>query len=184
MSRSTDPKLIHPTNPDLLRQFTLTEHAKIKGVPSSLVEGLSSTIGHEVLGQGVIHSNVKDLGHHIGNALNRFAGREQVPMPNRAPELSDGSADVETAKTIAELAGEVVGKIDRANEERGIYAGRIVAVDGDMFVQDVGRNEGVLHSAERLDQRPKLGQSVNVQYRSGAAKVTSLEKDKQMSLHL
>ncbi|MDR5791690.1 DNA cytosine methyltransferase [Caballeronia sp. LP003] len=183
--RSTDPKLRHPTNPDLLRQFTVPEHARIKGVPEHLVTGLSATVGHEVLGQGVIHSNVKDLAHHIGNALNRFAGKDEVPLPNRGmTERPTVPKLVEPVATIEQIAAEIVGKIDRADEQRGVYSGQIVAVDGDMFVQDVGRNEGVLHSAQHFDTRPKLGQSVDVQYRGGAAKVTAREKDKQMSLSL
>lgn len=48
---STDPLLAHPTNPDLLRPFTVAEHARIKQVPVELVEGLGKTDGHILLGQ-------------------------------------------------------------------------------------------------------------------------------------
>src|SRR3546814_10896513 len=49
--RSTDPKLQHPTDPTLLRQITPVEHARIKGVPDKMIEGLGITIAHQMLGQ-------------------------------------------------------------------------------------------------------------------------------------
>ncbi len=71
-SGSTDPLLRHPTNPDLLRQFTVAEHARIKQVPPHLVEGLSKTEGHIILGQGVAYKPVSELFRHIGEAIRRF----------------------------------------------------------------------------------------------------------------
>lgn len=178
--RSTDPKLRHPTDPSLLRQFSVAEHARIKGVPVHLVDGLSSTVGHEVLGQGVIHSNVKDLGHHIGNALNRFAGRDHVPLTDREhPQPESASATPDLA-----FVAKVVGSIERANPDRGSYSGRVIAVDGDMLVQDIGRGEGIVHDSARLNQRPRLGQAVNIRYSAGAAIVTASENDRQLKLHL
>lgn len=70
---STDPLIAHPTNPDLLRQFTAGEHARIKGIPSEIVEGLSNTVGHEALGQSVIYEPFKGVGRHIGEAIKVFA---------------------------------------------------------------------------------------------------------------
>lgn len=181
--RSTDPRAIHPENPDLLRQFTPGEHARIKNVPQHLIAGLSQTIAHEVLGQGVIHNKVADVGQHIGNALNRLVGKGEIPLADRV--AIDQSIEVEEPmQSIEALVANVVGKIDRADSDNGLYVGRVVAVDGDQFIQDVGRNEAILHNAERFDARPKLGQEVKVQYRGGAAKVTSKEKDKQLSLSL
>lgn len=74
-SGSTDPLLRHPTNPDLLRQFTVAEHARIKQVPPHLVEGLSKTDGHIILGQGVAYKPVYELFRHIGEAIRRFASK-------------------------------------------------------------------------------------------------------------
>lgn len=67
--RSTDPKLAHPSNPDLLRQFTVVEHARIKGVPESLVEGLGVTLGHELLGQSVCYGPFRAVGKLLANVL-------------------------------------------------------------------------------------------------------------------
>src|SRR3546814_9440259 len=52
--RSTDPKLQHPTDPTLLRQITPVEHARIKGVPEKMIEGLGITIAHQMLGQSIL----------------------------------------------------------------------------------------------------------------------------------
>ncbi len=66
---STDPLLAHPTNPDLLRQLTVTEHARIKEVPEHLVAGMSKTDGHILLGQGIAYAPVRALFKRIGQCL-------------------------------------------------------------------------------------------------------------------
>jgi Site-specific DNA methylase len=67
--RSTDPKLQHPSDPDLLRQFTPAEHARIKGIPERLVSGLSLTLAHELLGQSVCYEPFRAVGRLVGQAL-------------------------------------------------------------------------------------------------------------------
>lgn len=69
---STDPLLSHPTNPDLLRQFTVAEHARIKQVPEHLVEGLTKTDGHILLGQGVAYAPVVMLFKRIGECIQNW----------------------------------------------------------------------------------------------------------------
>jgi len=66
---STDPYLRHPSNPELLRKFSAAEHARIKGVPDHLVEGLSETTAHELLGQGIIYDPFQAVGNRIGSSL-------------------------------------------------------------------------------------------------------------------
>lgn len=66
---STDPLLAHPTDPDLLRQLTVGEHARIKEVPEHLVTGLSKTDGHILLGQGIAYAPVRALFKRIGQSL-------------------------------------------------------------------------------------------------------------------
>jgi len=68
-SGSTDPLLCHPTNPDLLRPLTVTEHSRIKNVPEHLVAGLNKTNGHALLGQGITYAPVKALFKRIGECL-------------------------------------------------------------------------------------------------------------------
>ena len=69
---STDPLLAHPENPDLLRQFTVVEHARIKQVPERLVEGLNKTDGHILLGQGIAYAPVVALFKRIGESLKNW----------------------------------------------------------------------------------------------------------------
>lgn len=71
--RSTDPKLAHPCNPQLLRQFTVIEHARIKGIPEHLAAGLSQTVGHEVLGQSICYAPFEAVGRLIGRTLTALA---------------------------------------------------------------------------------------------------------------
>lgn len=67
--RSTEPKISHPTNPKLMRQLTVTEHARCKGIPDHLTVGGSQTFCHEMLGQSVIHPPFIAIGELIGNSL-------------------------------------------------------------------------------------------------------------------
>jgi DNA (cytosine-5)-methyltransferase 1 len=68
-ARSTEAQLAHPTDPLLSRLFTRFEHARFKGVPLRIIEGLSSTVAHEVLGQGVIYPVFQAVGRAIGRWL-------------------------------------------------------------------------------------------------------------------
>jgi DNA (cytosine-5)-methyltransferase 1 len=67
--RSTEPKLQHPTNPDLLRQFTPEEHADLKAIPRYLVAGECLTVQHQILGQSVIYPAFVAVGMHIALCL-------------------------------------------------------------------------------------------------------------------
>lgn len=85
--RSTDPMLVHPENPDLLRLFTPGEHARAKGVPEHLIAGMSATKAHEVLGQGICHAPFRAVGKLIGNLLKRTEfDRIMQPQPQQPPE--------------------------------------------------------------------------------------------------
>lgn len=67
--RSTEPFLIHPTDPSLSRIFTPQEHARIKGIPTSVIEGLSNTIAHQILGQSVAYPVFQKIGAAIAKQL-------------------------------------------------------------------------------------------------------------------
>lgn len=66
---STDPLLVHPSRPDLLRKFTASEHAAIKGFPSALIADLSETTAHQILGQAVLFKPLFALGKRIAESL-------------------------------------------------------------------------------------------------------------------
>lgn len=168
---STDPLLINPDNPDLFRLFTAEEHARIKGIPIHLVADASETLAHEVLGQSVLYNNVKDIGEHIGNSLNRFVGKaESKPSQGRAAaEVIKSGAGV--PEEIADLASEVVTTIRAADSLKGRYSGPIVAVRGDVLIQETGRREGVFHLKANLEEAPMLGRSVRIAYEQGRGKV-------------
>lgn len=81
--RSTDPQLAHPTDPNLTRLFTPTEHARIKGIPTRLIAGLADTTAHQILGQSVIYPAFMALANHLGTAL-RHLTHLAVPVPAKA----------------------------------------------------------------------------------------------------
>ncbi|MCC5611233.1 DNA cytosine methyltransferase [Nostoc sp. CHAB 5834] len=81
-NRSTDPKIQHPTNPDLLRVPTAEEHARYKGVPLQLISNLSQTIAHELLGQGIIYNTFRCLAKHVGLELKKWVSEgNQTALP-------------------------------------------------------------------------------------------------------
>ncbi|MFM9625901.1 hypothetical protein ACKI14_49970, partial [Streptomyces turgidiscabies] len=79
---STDPRLLHPTDPERSRLLTATEHARIKGISPDLVDGVPETTAHQVCGQSVDVRPVQAIGRRIAQAL-KALGRPG----NRAPGL-------------------------------------------------------------------------------------------------
>lgn len=69
---STDPFVLHSTNPELMRKLTPAEHARIKGVPLDLVHGLSATTAHEVLGQGIAYAPFRALFRELAGRFLRL----------------------------------------------------------------------------------------------------------------
>ena len=183
--RSTDPKIRHPENPELLRQLLPVEHARLKEVPEHLVDGLSNTIAHEVLGQGIVYPPFRDLGQHVGNALNRFIGREEVELEGRTKSLCEGAALVEEAT--AEMASEVLMTLKLADVEKGRYIGPMVVADKGVLIQDAGRGVGIVHQLDLLSSAPNLGTTAEIGYVRGIGHVAGREgvgKSKQAGIAL
>lgn len=93
---STDPLLEHPEKEGTYRLFTATEHARVKQIPEHLVEGMSQTKAHELLGQGVLFAPVKALFDRIGRSLiswsaqDRRHGAEKAAKPAYQLKLATG----------------------------------------------------------------------------------------------
>jgi len=86
--RSTDPKIRHPDNPDLLRQLMPVEHARVKQVPEHLVDGLSDTVAHEVLGQSVVYQPFVAVGALVARALKVWCAKLETLTSSDAGTLS------------------------------------------------------------------------------------------------
>jgi DNA (cytosine-5)-methyltransferase 1 len=71
-NRSTETKVRHPENPELLRIFTPLEHAAIKGIDPALIAGLPKTTAHELLGQSIIPAPFIAIGKMIGETIASF----------------------------------------------------------------------------------------------------------------
>lgn len=80
--RSTDPKIQHPTNPDLLRQITPEEHARLKGFSPELVDGVCKTLAHEMLGQSVLKAPFKATGRALAEAIREWFDRLTATAAN------------------------------------------------------------------------------------------------------
>jgi len=80
---TTDPLLRHPTEPGLFRLLTAAEHARVKGVPESKVEGLSETLAHQLLGQGIVYAPFVAVGQRIARQVAEFIQDRQLGGEDR-----------------------------------------------------------------------------------------------------
>ena len=80
---STDPRLVHPSDPALSRLLTPAEHARVKGVPPELVATLAQTNAHELLGQGIVYEPFRATGQRIGEQLLRLRDDMQQAADER-----------------------------------------------------------------------------------------------------
>lgn len=69
--RSTEPFILHPNNPELMRLLTQYEHAQVKGAPASIVANEAETVAHEIYGQGVVYPKFVSVGAGIAQLLHR-----------------------------------------------------------------------------------------------------------------
>jgi hypothetical protein len=65
----------------LSRLLTPKEHAAVKGIPESAVDGLSDKTAHEILGQSVLFPVFRSLGRLIGKAFDTL---DRPAAPQRA----------------------------------------------------------------------------------------------------
>lgn len=84
---STDPRLLHPDDPARSRLLTGTEHARIKGVCPSLLEGASETVKHQVCGQAVDVRPVRAIGQALGLAMRRLLAAQGPASPRQVPAV-------------------------------------------------------------------------------------------------
>ncbi|WP_304526769.1 DNA cytosine methyltransferase [Halomonas sp. I5-271120] len=68
-ARSTEPFLVHKEDNSLSRLFTPKEHARVKAIPEEVVDGLSDTTAHEVLGQSVVYPCFSALGVVLSRSI-------------------------------------------------------------------------------------------------------------------
>lgn len=80
-ARSTEPFIQHEEEPALSRLLTVREHARVKTIPVEMVDGVSDTTAHEILGQSVIFAAFEAVGAAVGRLLKRsfeFSKKHQI----------------------------------------------------------------------------------------------------------
>lgn len=165
--RSTDPKISHPTNPGLLRQITVSEHAKAMQWPPNVVAGLAKTIAHELMGQGVLREPFVAAAHLLGDAINDFVFEGKFGTRELVQVIND---------SIEDRASMVVSVI-RAPVAGVKYEGRVTVNDVGMVIQDIGSGVGILHKTSALSD-VTLGEALIIQYPSvsGVPKIQHLDR--------
>lgn len=124
-ARSSEPFLKHPTDDSLSRLLTPIEHARVKGIPESVIAGLSATTAHEVLGQSVIYDLFRSLGVTLGSSLaSRVRGvptqqwRHVQCMTFNPGEPTLGGEDFALADALIDLSTGRL-RLDRAGRDAG-----------------------------------------------------------------
>lgn len=87
--RNTEAKLVHPTDPTLMRQLTPIEHARAKGAPPELIQGLSATLAHSILGNSVSHAAWQAFGRHLGRSIQEAAGVSVLDLDVNEVSMAD-----------------------------------------------------------------------------------------------
>jgi DNA (cytosine-5)-methyltransferase 1 len=78
-ARSTEPQIVNEMDKSLSRLMTPAEHCRVKGIPESVVKGLSDTVAHEVLGQSIVFPVFQAVAKQIGDSVGRWASSISMP---------------------------------------------------------------------------------------------------------
>lgn len=74
----TEPFVISPFGDGMSRLFSPLEHARVKGIPEDLINGVSDTTAHEILGQSVIYPVFQAVGNCIGTQVRETVSMQHV----------------------------------------------------------------------------------------------------------
>ncbi|BFM18833.1 DNA cytosine methyltransferase (plasmid) [Maricurvus nonylphenolicus] len=77
-ARSTEPFVISPFGDGMSRLFSPLEHARVKGIPEDLINGVSDTTAHEILGQSVIYPAFQAVGNCIATQVREAVSMQHV----------------------------------------------------------------------------------------------------------
>jgi len=153
--RSTDAKIRHPSDPDLLRQVTVAEHARVKQWPPHLFDGIAKTIAHEILGQGVQKDPFVAAAKLLGESLLDYAQNgSKLSRSEFVHVIQQGIEDTASMMVVSEI---------RAPQPGVIYEGPVTVNDIGVIIQDIGNGVGILHKASAFDS-VKLGETLQVKY--------------------
>lgn len=117
--RSTEPFIIHPLNPSLSRILLPTEHASVKGIPHHVINFLSDTTAHEILGQSVIYPVFEAVAHSLGESLWQWQGYTTAKVEmvdDNQPSI--GGEDFQWAPAVIDDQGRL--KLTPAAERSGL----------------------------------------------------------------
>ena len=67
--RTCDPRILHPELAGVRRLLTPKEHARVKGIPEFLIEGLPESQAHEALGNSITYHAFEAVGLAISKCL-------------------------------------------------------------------------------------------------------------------
>lgn len=121
--QSTGVFVVHPTNPDLSRLLTPIEHCRAKGIPESLIAGLSDTKAHEVLGQAVIYPAFQAVARSLGRSMWNMAGvvTVQVEVVDTTENFIGGDDIHSGVAIVSTTTGEVSASPADAKRERDVF---------------------------------------------------------------
>ncbi|EPG8943940.1 DNA cytosine methyltransferase [Pseudomonas aeruginosa] len=159
-NRSTEPKIQAEHDPNLLRLLTPAEHSRVKQHPEHLIEGISSTLAHELLGQGIVRGQGVALGEAIGESICLFAAEHRPKTADEFYEAVKEELEHSVALSVVEL---------RAALANVVYEGPVTVNELGAIVQDIGNGVGIIHKSSETFQGVSLGDVIRVSYPSKRA---------------
>lgn len=87
--QSTGTLIRHPEDQKLFRLLTPAEHARCKGVPLELIEGLSDCKAHHILGQSCLHPVFRAVARLIGECVKGLVPVASTQRGALKPEITD-----------------------------------------------------------------------------------------------
>lgn len=153
--RPTDPRLGNHERPELLRQFTSLEHARIKGQWPEMLEGVCETDAHRYAGQGVCPGGFRDgVATLLARAVRQYhEGRAQSLVCSVEVVTQDAQGEVETEAGIAALDIDT-GHLSLCRYE-GLGARSIhIDADGKVRVRYLGQEVLLAVRSIEVDARP------------------------------
>jgi len=111
-ARSTEPFIKHPTDSKLSRLLTALEHARVKGIPAEVINGVSTTCAHEILGQSVVFPKLESVNALLGWLLYSLIDKQYSPeqytgvvIPFTPKQSVSEETAPETESNIIQIAG-------------------------------------------------------------------------------
>lgn len=141
--RSTEPMIAHPdpARKGTVRLLTPAEHAAVKAIPRGLVDGISNTLAHKILGNSCVFPAFQAVGVMLGSQISAHV----ASLPDRTVSASEAAAPVARDVVVEASAGREATTIPAAAVPRVVEAlASATQEKGGLRMSTIARSLGML----------------------------------------